>query len=195
MRKMLRKVIARFREKTAHDFSCLMCDLPRDIAFEIISWGERTIPEDDLAPNGREHQIHVTVKYGIHISDFTEIRNYFYNRRPFEITLGSTQFFSNDEHDVIYLPVSSPELHQLNGLISSSFQNTDTHPDYIPHVTIAYVKAGLGPKYNNLSKFDGKRVMISSAIFSGRDNRETTFNFFDYDILHQAFETGKIIND
>jgi len=194
MKKMLRKVIATFREKTAHDFSCLMCDLPLDIAFEVISWGKHIIPEKDLASNGRETQIHVTVKYGIHISDFTEIRNYFYNCKPFYIILGSTQFFSNDEHDVIYLPVSSPELHQLNGIVSSSFKNTDTHPEYIPHITIAYVKAGLGPRYNNLSRFDGKKVLISSAIFSGRDNRETTFNFFDYDTLHKAFEIGNKVS-
>lgn len=178
MNRMAHSVIEAFRERLAYDFSCLMSDFPQEVADEIYQWGIDNIPDEDLAENGREPHIHVTVKYGIHISDPTKVRDHLLNQKPIKARLGKVSLFdTSDEHDVVKIDVDSPQLHELNGIISGNFETTDTFPDYKPHVTIAYVKKGLGKKYNGRNDFEGRMVKLNSAIFSGKDNRETTLNF------------------
>jgi 2'-5' RNA ligase len=157
----------------AYGYSCVQCSLPQDIADEIYEWGLKNIPAEDLAADGRESDIHVTVKYGLHGHDPFELRDLLFGKDPIRIQLKNISLFSNDEHDVVKLGVESPELHQFNKLVSDSFEHTDTHPDYIPHVTIAYVKKGLGKKYDGRSDFSGRECLLDSVVFSGNDNRRT----------------------
>lgn len=168
-----------FSERLSYDFSSLQCDLPDDVSMEIQDWGREIIPNKDLTDDGREGHIHVTVKYGIHITDPTVVRDIFYNQKPFEITLGKTDIFESDDKDVVIIPVYSPVLHGLNKTVSENYEVTDTYPEYKPHVTIAYVKKGCGKKYKGLEKFEGRNVLLDSVLFSGRDNRKTTINFPD----------------
>lgn len=170
--KSARKVVASF-QKIAYGYSCVQCSLPREIADEIYEWGLQNIPDEDLAADGRESDIHVTVKYGLHGHDPFELRDFLFGKEPIKIKLGRLSLFCNDEHDVVKLEVDSPELHQFNKLVSDNFEHTDTHPDYIPHVTVAYVKKGLGKKYEDRDDFAGRQCLLDSVTFSGNDNRMT----------------------
>lgn len=167
--------VARNFLKSAYSFSSTQFNLPPTIAQEIYTWGLKNIPEDILAENGREDNIHITVKYGIHINDFTVIRNVFVDVKPVPVVLGKISLFTSDEHDVVKLEVSSPELHRLNKVINYSFEVTDTHPTYIPHCTIAYVKSGCGASFDGRKDFAGRKVLLDTVVFSGNDNRKTTF--------------------
>jgi len=73
-------------------------------------------------------------------------------------------------------------LHKLNKTFAKNFEVTDTYPEYIPHVTIAYVKKGLGKKYEGKDDFEGKEVLIDNITFSGKDNRTTVIQFPKEDI-------------
>lgn len=171
-----RRVISSFREREAREFSCVMCLLPWKISEKIRQWGVDNIPDNELIGDGRESSIHVTVKYGLHNHDPFELRPLLQNYGPIEITLGKISLFENGKEDVIKIEVTSPRLVQLNSLITKHFENTDTHPNYIPHVTIAYVKSGSGKKFVGNTAFEGVKAILEEAEFSGNDYRETTFS-------------------
>ena len=171
---MIKRIVKAFL-KSAYDFSSVQMDFPDEIAEEIRNWCKLKIPEDMLAADGRENHIHVTVKYGLHGVDFTEIREIFKDEKPLKVKLGKITLFEADDYDVVKIDVISPELHRLNQVISKNFEVTDTHPKYQPHCTAAYVKKEFGPLINGLSDFEGREIVLDSLLFSGRDNRQTEF--------------------
>lgn len=171
--------VARAYLKNAHDFSCVQVELPENIAEEIREWEHKNISEDILTGNGFEEDKHVTIKYGIHIVDFTEVRDLFKNEKPIKMKLGKiTLFTSNNAFDVIKIDVISPDLHRLNKSLSKNFEVTDTHPVYYPHCTIAYVKKGAGESFDGNNTFEGEEIISDTILFSGRDNRSTIFKLF-----------------
>lgn len=168
-----------WRVKLAYEFSSLQCNLPDEIAEEIFEWGLRNIPDQNMAADGRQPRddIHVTVKYGIHITDPMVVRELLINQKPIKMKLGKVSLFESDDYDVVKLGVTSTQLHQLNKTISNNLEVTDTFPDYNPHVTIAYVKKGLGRLYDGRDDFEGRDIILDNATFSGKDNRKTVLQF------------------
>jgi hypothetical protein len=49
-------------------------------------------------------------------------------------------------YDVLKFDVNGPNLHDANGELRK-FPHTNNFPDYHPHLTIAYLKPGMGPRY------------------------------------------------
>jgi hypothetical protein len=181
------RVIKAYWLKLAYDFSSVQFDFPQDLATEIILWGKRNIPDSILKASegdpkgftGRENEIHLTIKYGLHTVDPDLIKPVLKNQKPFKITLGEIDAFEKDDEDVIKINVlPTPELMALNKLISKSFEVTDTYPEYKPHVTNAYVRKGEGKKYKGIREFYGREVQVDSLLFSGRDNRKTPIPLF-----------------
>jgi len=173
---MLYRMINSYFLKEARDFSCVLCPLPWDVAEQIRLWGQNNIDKKDLDGDGLEQNIHVTVKYGIHNNDPFELRHLIWNFGTVKIKLGSISLFSND-CDVVKIEVISPDLHKLNRLITNNFECTDTHNEYIPHVTVGYVRLGAGNKYNGRDDFKGKKMILDATVFSGNDYRETILRF------------------
>jgi hypothetical protein len=149
---------------------CVMVPLSGTAAQAVLNAG-KSIADDDLAEDGRETDPHVTVRYGFMPSvEASEVERIALPYGPIGFTLGHTGVFAGSEHDVVYFTVnpnksdglvpSSPvsgvptavypssdralwELHEALGDLS----HEDTHPTYIAHACIAYVKPGLGEKY------------------------------------------------
>jgi hypothetical protein len=159
--------------KNAFNLSSIQCNMPWDLSHEIIAWGKNHISDQDLAGKGREDDIHVTVLYGLQGHDPFELRELLANFGPIIIFLGETSIFMGDDFDVVKIDVISPRLHKLNKIISRKYEHVDTHPVYIPHITIAYVKPGLGVKYQGINEFSGREIKLETALFSGNDNRKT----------------------
>ena len=128
----------------------------------------RQINDEDLADDGREEHPHVTVKYGLHTDDADEVAQVVRDFGPVQVTLGKTFLFPGEEYDVVNVEVKSPALVRLNKLISDSLECTDTHPEYVPHVCLAYVKSGLGKKYEGIDRVDGMRLTFQDLIFSDK---------------------------
>lgn len=174
---IVRRVVESFLKRIAYDFSSLQCNLPQDISQEIYQWGRDNISDDEVdSKEGRQpvDDIHVTLKYGLHNHDFTVARNLLQNMGPIDIELGSISIFECDDYDVVKIDVGSPDLHRINKLISSSLPVTDTHPEYIPHVTVSYVKKGVGQRLLGREDFKGRKIRFDSVMFSGHDNRRTS---------------------
>lgn len=131
-----------------------------------------SIPDEDLAEDGREDDPHITVKYGLHTNDAGKVRRVLANEPPVVVHLGKTSFFPNGESgsgDVVKVDVDSADLRRLNRKIAKALQVTDTHPTYKPHATVAYVKPGKGKDYEGRSDVDGQVVTIDHIVFSGKN--------------------------
>ena len=177
MIKSLRIVEAFLKE--AYDYSSVQVEFPDKITEELRNWGYENIPESALAADGYEEDKHVTIKYGLHIIDFTEVRELFKNEKSIKMVLGKvTLFTSSDEFDVVKIDIKSPDLHRLNKAIKADFDVTETFPKYIPHATIAYVKKGKGDSLNGNDTFEDREVVSDTILFSGRDNRKTVFKLY-----------------
>lgn len=135
----------------AHKYGCLLCPLPAAVAKCITDWSIENIPDCHLGDGGRETQIHVTAKYGLK-DDSPQtagaIRGILTGVGPIPIRLGAmTLFRGGDDGDVLKLEIDSPALHKLNGQITSAIPCFDKFPEYMPHVTVAYLDPRIAERY------------------------------------------------
>ena len=173
----LHKVISSYKHLTAQrEFSCIIAPFPDKISTKIRAWGIKNIPEKCLVGDGLEKDVHVTVLYGLHGHDPYVIRPVIYNFGPLRAILGEISIFENENQDVVKISVESSDLRRLNKLIASNFEYTNSYSEYIPHVTLGYVKPGFGKKFVGRKDFSGQEVILDEIIFSGNDYRETAFS-------------------
>jgi 2'-5' RNA ligase len=150
-------------------FSSTQIDLPSALAEKVIQWGEQFVPDDCLADDGREDVPHVTTLFGLHTNNPLIVENAVRGFGEFELRFGLVSRFECPEYDVLKLDVQSDGVRRLNARLSESCENTQTHPTYIPHCTIAYVKKG------SCRNLDGSEFMLDmgfhavSLLFSGKD--------------------------
>ncbi|MEZ5427289.1 MAG: transglycosylase SLT domain-containing protein [Pyrinomonadaceae bacterium] len=163
--------------ENVHKFSSTQVDLPAEESRQILDLGKDLIKEEDIYTDpkdpsfGREDNPHITVKYGLHTENPAEVRQILGGEKPFEATLGKTSIFPGGPetpYDVVKVDVKSPELHRLNKLISEGTRVTDTHPKYVPHVTLAYVKLGTGEKYAGRADLEGQKIKFDRIAFSSK---------------------------
>lgn len=157
-------------------FSSTQVNLPPDAAAKLFKMG-RGIPEHHLHDHGRETDAHVTLKYGLHTSDPREVAHVLDGEPPVSLRLGKTSLFpasKDHDYDVVKVDVDSDDLHHLNGLLSKALDVTDTYPEYKPHATVAYVKAGRGRAYEGLTDLEGHEAVIDKITFSSKEGRRSS---------------------
>jgi 2'-5' RNA ligase len=111
---------------------------------------EDVYTEDGDQSYGRETEPHVTILYGLHadIPDST-IEELIDEMEGPKLTLKKISIFENEKYDVVkfdILGVSKGRLGKMNAKFVELPHTTD-FPEYHPHSTITYVKAGTGKKY------------------------------------------------
>lgn len=156
------------------------------------------IPDEDLAEDGREDNMHVTVKYGLHTDDVEEVRKAVQGFGGVPLTLGKTSVFparEGKEYDVVKIEVESKELRYLNRLLSESLEHTDTFPDYNPHITLAYVKPGLGEKYAGMTDVKGMKMHGSRIAFCNKQGEQILIELVDRDaVFNESFDETKSLS-
>lgn len=161
-----------------YEYSSTQVNLPENIA-QVIKDFTVIIPEYELAGDGREKSPHITVKYGLHENNPEQVRNLLKKQPMPKAVLLETAFFAGVENgtaDAVILNVNSPELIGLNKLIAI-LPHTDTYSEYKPHITLAYVKLGLGEKYAGNTALKGTIVTFPELTYSGKDGVETHIPF------------------
>lgn len=138
------------------------------LAKESVSWAE----------DGREDDVHVTVKYGLHEGDPEELKKILEGEGPVKMRIGALKHFAANEKrnsDVIVLEIESEDLHRLNEKISKGVECTDTYKGYKPHLTLAYVTPGLGKEYEGKRHPLYGRVIVAEWIqVSQRDGEKVS---------------------
>jgi 2'-5' RNA ligase len=156
----------KFLNEKKYDYSSIQVSLKDTEVQDILK--DFKIDEDDLSGDGKETEPHITIKYGLHTSNFKEVYELLKDTKPIVAILDEISLFENDE-DVIKVDVKGKDLHDLNKYIKDNLKYTDTYPDYNPHMTIAYVKKGTGKKYINGSEFKNKKIIFNELEFSCKD--------------------------
>lgn len=140
-------------EEEKPKYGCVMMDanIKNWVEFHLAGIDEDDVylkPYDDSY--GLEENPHVTIVYGIHeeevdpqrMADMIE-----YYMKPLILTVKEIGVFEGDEYDVVKydLPITG-QLQKYRDIFLQ-IPNTQSFPDYHPHMTIAYVKSGEGKKY------------------------------------------------
>jgi len=166
-----------------YKYSCILYELPEEAADDVMKWGIEHISNDDLyhpgdtygdnVEYGRENHIHLTVKWGLHDAKPTNFFSMADRWGSFSIELGEvTKFEGSPNYDVIKIDVSGDKLFELNGYISNNLLNTETYPEYHPHVTIAYVKKGSCDHLIGSATFSGMQFNVDSVMWSSHDGKK-----------------------
>lgn len=116
------------------------------------------IYDDESKNYGYEYEPHCTILFGLHhYADIEkDIVKYLPDIKTLDdISYGNVSIFENEDFDVVKFSIQSKKLHDLNKILCNNFKYTNDYDGYEPHMTIAYVKKGLGKKYvkENKSQF------------------------------------------
>lgn len=99
---------------------------------------------------GLEDEPHVTLLYGLHEEvGVASIRQVVENMEFGPCNLQKLSIFENTYYDVLKYEVSGFGLHECNKELKS-YPHTTGFPVYNPHLTVGYLKPGLGKKYVDL---------------------------------------------
>ena len=122
---------------------------------------------------------HITVRYGLHdtpgLAD--HVTKILGNTGPITATVGNLSIFqvtkpNGDKFDVLKLTVRSLDLKALNTTLGLLPNHQDF--EYDPHITIAYLKAGIGSKYLSLTnKLRDQWLIFNQLRFKTKDKVET----------------------
>ncbi len=166
--------------ETKYEYSSTQINLPPQMAKIILEWGDAAVPDDIVYHDpsdptfGREDELHVTVLYGIHTGDPRSVEKLLLRQKPFGIDLGKLSVFtSNDNFDVLKVDVQSEALHRLYRSFSNGLKATESYPEYIPHITIAYVKKRKADALVGADIFSDKSFRAEEVVFSSKDGDKT----------------------
>lgn len=163
-----------------HSFSSTQFNLTGKTLRDVQALAD-SIRDEDLAEKGRESEIHLTVKYGLHTDDWQDVEDVVRGFGPVSVTLSDTSIFAAHENesqrggadfDVVKIDVEGDRLRQLNRLLADRLPHTDSFPEYRPHVTLAYVMPGEGQKYVGMSDLRGTDCHFTTLVFSNQDGAE-----------------------
>lgn len=96
---------------------------------------------------GLEDEPHTTLLYGLHKEvSVDEVEDVFDDYTFYTCKVHKPSLFQNDSYDVLKFEVEGDPLQNINKDFRK-FPHTNDYPDYNPHLTIGYLRAGRGQKY------------------------------------------------
>jgi len=160
-----------------YDYGCVMARIDESAANKLFEFNCKFIPNEVLHEEegheyGRELVPHITLKYGL-TKSYTEqqMKQMLQNVIPFDVHIKGVGVFENEKFDVVKFDVESEGLRALNEMFSK-LPNQDQHPVYQPHMTMAYVKKGMG---NRFAKSIGKFARVPVNLIEYSDKGIKTF--------------------
>jgi hypothetical protein len=165
-------------EERRHRFSTtqLTCR-PGDA--RLVRTAQQLIAAADLDPGeGLEAAPHITIRYGLETDAPGPVATILGAAEPLVVRLGALQVFEpeDEDYDVLVLRIDSDPLRAMNtALREADIPQTDTQAGYVPHLTLGYVRKGLGATYRGL-RHDllGQVFSFTEADFIDRDGVCTT---------------------
>lgn len=182
IKESLRKLLLE-KDGDTYDYGCVM------LHFKVSDsdWNkiQGLIDEEDIYSEegdqtyGRENDPHVTILYGLHddVKD-SEIEQRVDEIKPTELTLKKISIFESDNYDVVKFDITGESKDKLAAMNKKFVElpHTTNFPDYHPHCTIAYVKAGKGKKYVQiLSSEDSINVEGKDVMYSKPDGSKNKY--------------------
>lgn len=173
----------------------VMCQISNKYIRKIIFKIFNHIPKESLYYDDKikieSPDPHITIYYGLAHNNIQNILSCFEDFRKIKIQFKTTSLFDHSDkpYKVLKFDLISEDLIKLNRIIQN---NLNVYPpdfkEYIPHVTIAYLKNSFdATKYTNL-KILNNIYDISTVI------KVRTFEkkYFFYDIMNRTFLNTKV---
>lgn len=131
-----------------HKYQSTQIDIPTGYQYEIQAY-QRAFLARHPDVIELEDNPHLTIKYGLLDSVSKEdvqacVRKH-YGKHCIDFDISWMDFFQNEKKNqdiLIRRSIASPDLHNLNHILTQHLPNVITHPKYNPHVTLAYMKYG-----------------------------------------------------
>ena len=141
-----------------------------DVLANIVRIQNSLDPKDVLK---LEDNPHITVRYGLDDIGSERVAWIVKQYRSIRVQLGSLSLFENAEETVLKISVTSKDLDNIYRHLGI-LPNKTTHADYVPHLTIAYLKPGAGSKYLELrSGLEGKELVFDQVLYSDLERNKT----------------------
>lgn len=161
------------QSKEKHAFGCLMVIVPDPIAQQITEWTNLQI--NPVHVKKLSSRPHITIKYGFKDNNpetIIKLTSMLAVHGPIRIKIGTfTHFEDNGDGDVLILSIESPDLTAMNKIITEEFDCVDTHPNYKPHITVAYLDPRFTDSYEVIEglTFQNVECVCDVAEWSGTD--------------------------
>jgi hypothetical protein len=160
--------------KQTYPYSCAMLYFnPDEVAniHKLIDPEDLYIEEDGF---GIESESHCTLLYGLHDNEVTpeQIEEILGKYTYTTCKAHNLSCFNNPKYDVLKYDITGDYLNETNEDLKQ-FPFTTDYPDYHPHMTIAYLKPGMGQKYIDMLGKDYNEMWMAPqyAVYS-RTNGE-----------------------
>ena len=125
--------------------------------------------EDGDKSFGLEDEPHTTLLYGLHPEvSLDEVKKILDSYIYHPCTIKNASLFENEKYDVLKFDVGGKNLHKTNSDLKKHPFTSD-FPDYHPHLTIGYIKPGMGKKYTKMLKEVEFKLIPQYAIYSHPD--------------------------
>jgi len=158
----------------SHSFSTVMLEIGGSLRSDLMRFIKESIPDCNVASDGKEDNPHVTALYGLHTGSAETARDHISDVESFEITLGKiSKFTTSDEHDVLKIDIESKRLREIHSLLKE-LPHTLTYKSYNPHLTLSYVNKGSCEDLVGSDLFDGKKFIVNSLVFSSKTEDKTS---------------------
>lgn len=154
-----------------YTYGCIMACVDKDIQHPDLNMDDVYYGEDN--DKGIEDEHHVTLLFGLHNDIiYDDVIMFLQNIKMPLLQLTGISTFNNPEFDVVKYDVKCPEFHLYNKLIKLQFPYTSNFPEYVPHMTISYMKPGTGDVYKEEFK-ESTVLQVSKWIYSESNKKKT----------------------
>lgn len=128
---------------------------------------------DSTYVGGLETEPHCTLLYGLHneVSD-EMVENIMKNYAFGNCTIKNASLFENEKFDVLKFDVEGDNLHDCNKELCKLPHTTD-FPNYHPHMTVAYLKPGMGKEYADMFKDRIHELKPKHVVYSKPNGSKT----------------------
>ena len=174
---IIKKYTQFINESVDYKYGCVMIETPFD------NWSEITsiIDVQDLYnepgdnPYGIQNNPHLTLLYGLHKEVTPEmVESALDGFKGSKININGVGIFENEKFDVVKLNVDPTGSLLVMHDKLCEFPHTSYYPVYEPHITIGYVKKGLGKKYVNSNYSDTR--LVDHICYSMTNGEKIYFN-------------------
>lgn len=161
------------QEGEGHSYATTQAVLPDDVTKKVLDLRNQIDPDDLHPEEGFGPDPHVTILYGLGDDQHDVAVEIMQRADPIRGTIQQVDLFQNDDYDVVILPVESEDLQRLHQQLDE-LPNDNEYPDYRPHITIAYVKSGVGEKYQGLKNdLENQKFVAHQVEFSNTSDDKT----------------------
>ena len=156
-----------------HQNASTQIDVPGSVAAKIIQIGQRLIPDEALAGDGRVENPHITVKYGVQ-EDAETLAAVVSQFGPFTITLDRVEVFTPSESGngsaPVVVEVHGAELVRMHKAVMQAMGTVGDDFPYVPHITVAYVKPEEAQHFAGNDSFAGITFTATAVTLSFHDD-------------------------